>query len=363
MDWSEQTNQMMKAWTDAQSNMMSGWMQMAQGGSPFRQSMPFFDPSQFFKMGVDTWSGGHEGTAQRFAGNVFGTPDMMMRSVNLLMKAWQTVSPKIDQGMPWKDDLLGQIQKWQQEMLGLPGRQAQTVNEFADLTKSLFEQWSPVTGPWLSMATQAMGAGHPGAAFMGGTQGLGNVFNFGEMFPMTEGMGEMPRATVMREKMGKMLKVADAANDLQKAQSEFNAAMSEHMGKAVERTMDHLAALAEKGESINSVRDLMRTWFGIADKTLNEAFMSEEFLAKQAKMTKALLRFKVTRRDALELVYDSMEIPSRSSIDEAYRDIHALKREVRQLRKALADVTKAPVTRGGRKAGAAKAASTAAEAS
>lgn len=160
---------------------------------------------------------------------------------------------------------------------------------------------------------------------MGGTQGLGNMFNFGEMFPMTEGVGEMPRATVMREKMGKMLKVADAASDLQKAQSVFNNAMSEHMGKAVERTIEHLATLAEKGEPITSVRDLMRTWFGIADKTLNEAFMSEEFLAKQADMTKALLKFKVTRRDALELIYDSMELPTRSSIDEAYRDIHALK--------------------------------------
>ncbi|MCP5365634.1 MAG: hypothetical protein H6905_10490 [Hyphomicrobiales bacterium] len=363
MDWSEQTNQMMKAWTDAQSNMMSGWMQMAQGGSPFRQSMPFFDPSQFFKMGVDTWSGGHEGAAQRFAGNLFGTPDIMMRSVNLLMKAWQTVAPKIDQGADWKSDLSGLIEKWQKDVMGLPGRQMQTANEFADLTKTLFEQWTPVTGPWLSMVTQAMGAGHPGAAFMGGTQGMGNMFNFGEMFPMTEGVGEMPRATVMREKMGKMLKVADAASDLQKAQSVFNAAMSEHMGKAVERTIEHLASLAEKGEPITSVRDLMRTWFGIADKTLNEAFMSDEFLAKQADMTKALLKFKVTRRDALEMVYDSMELPTRSSIDEAYRDIHALKREVRQLRKALADATKAPAARGGRKAGAAKAASTETDAS
>ena len=33
----------------------------------------------------------------------------------------------------------------------------------------------------------------------------------------------------------------------------------------------------------------------------------------------------------MEIVYNSLEIPTRSEIDEAYQDIHALKREIRAL--------------------------------
>ncbi|SUS05766.1 putative Poly(R)-hydroxyalkanoic acid synthase, class III, PhaE subunit [Candidatus Defluviicoccus seviourii] len=357
MDWSEQTNNLMKAWTDAQTNLWSGWLGWAQNAAGMAPSRPMFDPSQWFKMGVDTWSSGGP-TAQRLAGNIFGTPDVMSRSISLLMKAWQSVAPKIEQGQPWRPDLQSLLSTWQQEMAALPGRQAATASEFAELTKTLFGNWSPMTAPWLSMVSQAMTSGHPGAAFMSGTAGLNRMMGFEEgALPMLTGISEMPRATVVREKMGKVLGAVDAMNDLRGAQSGFHAAIAEAMGKAIERTIEHIAKLAEKGEKITSVRDLMRTWFSVADSTLNEVFTTEDFLAKQDKMIQALMTFKVKQREALELIYEQMEIPTRGALDEAYRDIQDLKREVRKLRKALKDATegtaaaKAPARKaGGKKA-------------
>jgi polyhydroxyalkanoate synthesis regulator phasin len=93
--------------------------------------------------------------------------------------------------------------------------------------------------------------------------------------------------------------------------------------------------VAEKGEPITSVRDLIRTWFTVADKTLNEAFTSEDFIATQDNMISALLTYKIKQRAALEIIYEAMEIPTRSNLDEAYRDIQELKREVRRLRREL----------------------------
>ena len=86
----------------------------------------------------------------------------------------------------------------------------------------------------------------------------------------------------------------------------------------------------------------MRTWYSIADRTLMEKFNTEEFLKLQNKLTAALMKHKSAQRDALEIVYNAMELPTRSEIDEAYRDIHALKREVRALRKALKEATGKP---------------------
>jgi polyhydroxyalkanoate synthase subunit PhaE len=349
MDWSAQTNEMMKTWGDAQKRLWSGWMDWAQTASGATQTTPMFDPAQFFRMGVDTWSGLKEGPTQRFAGNLFGTPEVMTRSMNLLMKAWQTVAPKLEAGKPWQPDLQKLLEQWREEVAAMPKRAASASGDFAQLSKAMFERWTPMTAPWLSMLSQATAGGHPGAAFMSGTAGLGQIAGFQEMFqgPLAQlSVGEMPRATVAREKMGKMLKVVDALKDLQDAQKDYQKALSDGLSESVEKTIEHLAKLADKGEKVTSPRDLMRTWYSIADRTLMQKFNTKEFLNVQDKLTDALMHHKKAQREALEIVYNSLEIPTRSEIDEAYKDIHALKREIRALRRAMKDAAPKATGRG-----------------
>jgi class III poly(R)-hydroxyalkanoic acid synthase PhaE subunit len=156
--------------------------------------------------------------------------------------------------------------------------------------------------------------------------------------PILMGLGELPRATVMREKMGKMLKAADALTDLRAAQSEYHLAMMDALARAVERTMEHLATSAREGETISSARDLMRTWFTNADRTLNETFTSPQFVGIRDQLTNAMMAYKIRQRDALEVVYFAMEIPLRSEVDEAHRDIHDLKRQIRVLSRQVKEL-------------------------
>jgi len=355
MDWTQQTNDMMKTWSDAQKQLWSNWLGWGQGAAGLGQPAAMFDPTQFLRMAVDTWSGSKDSPAQRFAGNIFGTPDMMMRSMNLIMKAWQVASPKMEAGKAWQPDLQALLKQWQEEISELPKRAMAGSSDFAQLSKSMFERWSPMTAPWLAMLNQATAAGHPGEAFMTGTGGLGRILGFGEAFQMMGGGGEfglseMPRATVMREKMGKFLRVIDAVKDLQDAQQAYHKKLGGGIATSVERTIDHLAKLAEKGEKVTSPRDLMRTFFSISDKTLNESFNTPEFLEIQEKLTHALMNHKIAQREALEVIYNQLEIPTRSEIDEAYRDIHELKKEVRALRKALKEAAPKSVAAKGKKA-------------
>lgn len=350
MDWSAQTNEMMKTWGDAQKRLWSGWMDWAKVAGGGGQT-PMFDPMQFFQMGADAWSGLKEGPTQRLAGNIFGTPEVMTRSMNLLMKAWQTVSPKLEAGKPWQPDLQKLLDDWRKEVAEMPKRSASAAGDFAQLSKSLFERWTPLTAPWMSMIGQATSA-HPGEAFLSGTAGLGQLAGFQEMFrgPFAQmSVGELPRATVAREKMGKMLKMFDALKDLQDAQKEYQKTLSEGLAASVEKTIEHLAKLADKGEKVTSPRDLMRTWYSIADQTLMQKFNTAEFLKIQDKLTDALMDHKKAQREAMEIIYNSLEIPTRSEIDEAYKDIHALKREVRSLRRALKDPSAKPAGGRGKK--------------
>lgn len=338
MDWSAQTNEMLKTWGEAQKQLWSGWMSLAQGAN-LGQGAPTFDPTQMFRMGADAWSGLKEGSSERLAGNILGTPEVMTRSMNMLMQAWQMVAPKLEAGKPWQPDLQKLLEQWRQEASELPKRTASAAGDFAQLSKSLFERWTPMTAPWMSMISQATSS-HPGEAFLSGTAGIGQLAGFQEMFrgPFAQmSVGELPRATVAREKMGKMLKMFDALKDLQDAQKEYQKTLSAGLAESVEKTVEHLVKLADKGEKVTSPRDLMRTWYSIADRTLMQKFNTAEFLKVQDKLTDALMDHKKAQREAMEIVYNSLEIPTRSEIDEAYKDIHALKREVRALRRALKD--------------------------
>ena len=342
MDWSAQTTEMMKTWSEAQKRLWGGWMEWAQSAAAMGQKPQGFDPTQLFRVGADTWSGLREGSPERLVGTILGTPEIMTRSLNLLMQAWQSVAPKIEQGKPWQPDLEKLVDQWRAEVSALPKRAASMSSDFAELTKTLFERWTPMTAPWLSMLSEATAAGHPAAAFLSGTATPSRLAGFGEAFQGMIGqysLGEMPRATVAREKMGKFLKVYDTISDLQKAQSDYKDLLSRGLSESIAKTIEHLAKLAEKGDKVTSARDLMRTWFSIADRTLMNKFNTAEFLEIQEKLTNALMAHKTAQRNALEIVYNSLEIPTRSEIDEAYRDLHELKREVRALRRQLKDST------------------------
>jgi class III poly(R)-hydroxyalkanoic acid synthase PhaE subunit len=336
MDWTQQTKDLLDGWTEVQKQFWAGplgWAGQAESTSPT------VDPTRWLKTFVDSWSAARGNTADQVAGNVLGTPDLMIRSMSLLMKAWEVVAPQIGAGKPWRHDLKKLMDQWRQEIATFPQRQVATASEFVDLTRTLFECWSPTTGPWLQIVTQALVAGHPGAAFLGGTAGLNRAMGFDEgVAPILMGLGELPRATVMREKMGKMLKAADALTDLRAAQSEYHLAMMDALARAVERTMEHLATSAREGETISSARDLMRTWFTNADRTLNETFTSPQFVGIRDQLTNAMMAYKIRQRDALEVVYFAMEIPLRSEVDEAHRDIHDLKRQIRVLSRQVKEL-------------------------
>jgi class III poly(R)-hydroxyalkanoic acid synthase PhaE subunit len=122
---------------------------------------------------------------------------------------------------------------------------------------------------------------------------------------------------------------------LRKTSAKYHAETAKALQKAVERTMEHLASLAQKGEQITSVRDLMRIWVRIADQAFTEMYNSEEFTAVQREMSAAALTHKLAQREVLEMVLKSLDIPTRSEVDDAYRTMHNLKKEVRELRKAL----------------------------
>lgn len=343
MNWTEQTESMMNAWADAQKQIWGGFYDLARGGNPAAgfTNIPLnlYDPSSWLRQVAEAWSkGGGGDVSERAAGSLFASQTAMMQIMNLLTKSWQIVAPNIEAGKPWKPDFEKMRAEWIEQIKTYPGRAQGMAQNLTDLAKSI-GNWGPMLAPWVDFINHAAGAGHLGQV-LGDSTGFGKLLQIEQltMEPPIGRLAELPRAGLTRETSAKLLRLSDALVDLRKASLVYDLEVAKGIGEALEKTMDQLAELAKQEKKIRSIREVTRLWFQTADRTLTQKFCSDEFVALQNDLSSAGMAYRLRLRAVLEMLYHAIDIPTRSEIDQAYRAIHDLKKEVRSLQRQIREL-------------------------
>jgi Poly(R)-hydroxyalkanoic acid synthase subunit (PHA_synth_III_E) len=152
--------------------------------------------------------------------------------------------------------------------------------------------------------------------------------------------------------LGPMRKLQAAWQDLaasSMAQNETRAAYAMVVQGAFTAGFDgllrKLAAMAAAGERVESVLALMRLWAVSTEQAVHDVLQSEQGLSATA----ALARAGVTHRRKLQhvagIVADALDMATRRDLDDAYREIQELKRELRARRQPVAEVAPAKARR------------------
>ena len=102
--------------------------------------------------------------------------------------------------------------------------------------------------------------------------------------------------------------------------------------------MTELVSLAEKGEAIQSLRQLTVLWSNVADEVFIETFRSEKYIRVQGQLSNAAMTYLIRRREIIELFSKINEIPTRCEVDEAHRNIYEQRKEVKALKKAVDEI-------------------------
>nr|VFK00236.1 MAG: poly(R)-hydroxyalkanoic acid synthase, class III, PhaE subunit [Candidatus Kentron sp. H]VFK00310.1 MAG: poly(R)-hydroxyalkanoic acid synthase, class III, PhaE subunit [Candidatus Kentron sp. H]VFK04431.1 MAG: poly(R)-hydroxyalkanoic acid synthase, class III, PhaE subunit [Candidatus Kentron sp. H] len=345
MNWTEQIESMMKVWTGAQKQfaetqgqLLGGWQSLANGmpgmsGVPGMSAMPnLSNPMSWFMSGLPAWAK-NSTTGQSTAGNLFSSQAMMMQSLGMLAQAWQAIAPSLAAGKPWQSDFDTFLKQWSKEVLGAPQRFSAAGMDMNELMKSFLGEWGPLLKPWLA-SIQGMGLGGPLGDILGG-----EGFPFGKLFgagtePAFRDLAQIPMIGVGREQIAKITRAFDAHVDMRKAAQKYQAAIAKTIGEAMKETMEQLVELSKKGEQIGSVRELIRIWVKIADRQFTRMYVSDEFIGIQGEVSRASLQNKLAQRAVLEVVLKQFDIPTRTELDDAYKTLHNLKNEVRELRNA-----------------------------
>lgn len=341
MDWTKQADTMMQTWTEAQKKMWESWFNLAKGSSNMTTTPFPVNPDvmkqwqQMASQGLDSWTSGADPVARNVAKQLIASQEALYRFLQLMSRAWQAMAPKIEAGEDWQSVMKQYSDQWVQSMVGGPTGLMNSGKDINELWQFYIQEWTKISQPWTRLWQDS--PGNLGSVMMGGGTELAELTKVHwDVFERTfGGMTEVPGLGYNRELNAKLLKGFDAWTDLQKANAEFQVFLGKTWNIAIEQFMQDLVAMSEKGEKIDSIRDLMNMWMEIIDQTFSKMYVSEEYLEIQKKLAAGVMTYKMKQQQIMEVMLKSFDLPTRSELDDAYRTMYELRKEVRAMKKQL----------------------------
>jgi hypothetical protein len=101
MNWTEQTQEMMRSWTETQKRLWEGWVDAGtKAAAPTTGSGAWGDWfsqwQQMARRNLEAWTSGAEGVPKDLAQRMFTGEGAFLRFVELAMDALKTTAPKME---------------------------------------------------------------------------------------------------------------------------------------------------------------------------------------------------------------------------------------------------------------------------
>jgi hypothetical protein len=139
--------------------------------------------------------------------------------------------------------------------------------------------------------------------------------------------------------LGPMRKLQAAGQEIMTAamaQNETRAAyamlVQSAIAAGVQKLLQRLADMAQRNERVDSLLALMRMWAVATEEAVHETLQSEHGLQATAALTRAGLAYRRKTQGFAAIIADTLDMATRRDLDDAYREIQALKRELRSMR-------------------------------
>lgn len=134
------------------------------------------------------------------------------------------------------------------------------------------------------------------------------------------------------EEAGRDMSLAALAN--RQAQVEYLEVVAGAVSKGAEALTARLVEMGQRGESVDSLLALVRLWARTTDEAMHGAMQSPRALEASAKLIRAAARSRKQQQRVVAIASEALNVPTRTEMDDAYREIQELKRELRRSRKA-----------------------------
>ena len=347
MDWTKQAETMMQTWTEAQKQVWGNWYGLMSSAATANGESPFAFYPNMMKQWQETtmqafssWTAGSDPMAQNAARQLVASQEAMMRFMQSITQAWQAIAPKVEAGEDWQSVLKDYSSQYFQTVFGAPTGIMASGKDMNELWQFYMQEWQKMSQPWMQSWMQSpTNLSH---IMMGGSSELAQLSKFHwDVYERTfGGITEVPGMGYNRELNAKLLRGFDAWVDTQKVSAEYHTMLTKTFSNAFETFMGKLVTMSEKGEVIDSIQDLTNLWFDTIDDTFTHLYVSEDYLDLQNRLSGATMINKMAQQEVLEVFQEMLDMPTRSELDDAYRSLNDLRKEVKALKRALKGQTK-----------------------
>ncbi len=146
-----------------------------------------------------------------------------------------------------------------------------------------------------------------------------------------ERMLSIPGLGLTREKQERMQEGVRHGIAYRKAYEAHRDMMNRMNLRALDLFHKKLLERGASDEPINSMRELYVLWVDCSEEANSETVTSDEYQELNAQMVNALVRVQNHVQGMIDDYLEAMNMPTRKEVDSAHRQVHALKRRVREL--------------------------------
>jgi polyhydroxyalkanoate synthesis regulator phasin len=105
--------------------------------------------------------------------------------------------------------------------------------------------------------------------------------------------------------------------------------------KVMDALVENISAKMQNGEEVKDMMALYQEWLNISDKVFVSLFESDEYSKLMAEVSAMQLKLRKDVEGQMEKMMVGIPVATRSEMDEMYKAIYDLKKQVRQLEKML----------------------------
>ena len=337
---SEQSETMVKVLTEVQKQMWESWFGfMRAAPSTIPVSPGVADQwREIATRAVKGWTTEAEQVAKDVSERLLTTQDCVLRFLELSLSTWNAIAPKVEAGEDWQAVLEKYTEQLRQQFVLSPQGMGKATQDSGELWRLYVEEWQKLVLPWAESLQRS--PWRVGQASTGDGSALVDLMNlYGDAYERTFGrLIESPSLGHTRELNEDLLKGFTAWMDYRQASFAYQVQLGETWTHAFEEFIRKLISQTEKGETVQSLRQLLFQWIDVIDQVFAKVFRSDEYIRLQGHLLNTSMTYRLREREIVEAFLKTSHVPARSELDEAHRRIYHLRKDVKELKKALHDI-------------------------
>lgn len=350
MDWVEYSKSITEAWGEAQKKLWETWaeaMSVKSGSTTTSSTSDMTDVwSQITQQNLEGLQAGAAPIARATTEQFFAVQETAIRFLEFSTRLWEAIGPKIQAGDDWVATFEKNLEQFRTQWIQFPDIAQGTAEDINRLWNDYLQQWQRFGQPWIEAMQRSpeflarMMTGDSTAYI-----GLSNLYREAYQGSYAQ-LVSSPGLGMTREFNEKFQSGFDSWVSWQLAVMEYQGVVGELWERAFKKFQEDMIGLAEKDETIDNLRDFVLLWTRGAEKVFTDAFQTERYVLAQGQMLNAAMKYRVHEREIIEVFLNLYDLPTRSELDETHRRIYELRKEVKALKNAIAEL------KAGTKAGA-----------